>query len=62
MPEPATAPAASIGLALLLVGLFPANVYAARRGLTIRGRPVTPLLLRTALQVVFIGAVLAAGW
>jgi len=37
-------------------------VYAARRGLTIRGRPATPLLLRTALQVVFIGAVLAAGW
>ena len=59
---PATASAASIGLALLLGGLFPANVYAARRGLTIRGRPATPLLLRTALQVVFIGAVLAAGW
>ena len=59
---PATALAASIGLALLLCALFPANVYAARRGLTIRGRPATSLPLRTALQVVFIAAVLAAGW
>ena len=59
---PATASAASVGLALLLGALFPANVYAARRGLTIQGVPTMSLSLRAALQVVFIVAVLAAGW
>jgi uncharacterized membrane protein len=49
---------AAVGLALLLVALFPANVHAARAGLTLRGRPATPLAPRTALQVVFIGALL----
>jgi uncharacterized membrane protein len=59
---PATVRLASFGLALLLLAIFPANVYAARHGLTIGGRPVTRLPLRAALQVVFIAAVLAAGW
>jgi uncharacterized membrane protein len=54
--------AASICLALMLVALFPANIRAARERLTIRGREATRLPLRTALQVVFIGAILAAGW
>ncbi len=57
---PATAPAAAICLALLMVAMFPANVYAARAGLTLAGRPVTPLLPRTLLQVLFIGAAIAA--
>jgi len=57
-----TAPAASTGLTVLLVALFPANVRAARRGLMIRGRPATALPLRTALQMIFITAVLVAGW
>src|SRR5206468_2935291 len=56
---PATAPTASVGLALLMVALFPANVYAARHRLTIRGREATRLPVRAALQVVFIAAVLA---
>jgi len=53
------APFAAIGLALLMVAMFPANVSAARRGLTLGGKPATPLPLRTALQVIFIGAAVA---
>jgi len=51
---------AAVALALLLLAMFPANVRAARAGLTLRGRPATPLGLRTALQVVFIAALLLA--
>jgi hypothetical protein len=39
-----------------MLALFPANVSAARRGLKLGGRPVTPLPLRTLLQVVFVAA------
>lgn len=58
---PATSKAASIGLAVLLVAMFPANVRAARERLTIGGRPVPGLPLRIVLQVVFFAAVLLAG-
>src|SRR5262245_23153415 len=58
---PSLAPWAAAGLALLLVGVFPANVHAARQALTIGGRPATPLVTRTVLQAVFLAAVLAAG-
>ncbi|NUW46607.1 DoxX family protein [Nonomuraea rhodomycinica] len=54
------APFAAIGLALLMAAMFPANVSAARRGLTLAGKPVTPLPIRTALQVLFIAAAVAA--
>jgi uncharacterized membrane protein len=54
------APLAAIGLALMMVAMFPANVSAARRGLTLGGKPVMPVPLRTVLQVVFIGAAIAA--
>lgn len=57
---PPVAPYAAVALALLLLALFPANVSAARRGLTLAGRPVTPLPQRTVLQAVFVGAALAA--
>jgi uncharacterized membrane protein len=58
---PATAAVAAICLAVLLVALFPANVSAARRQLKIADRPVTPLVPRTAMQVLFVAAcVLAA--
>lgn len=53
---PATAGWAAAGLGLLMIGMFPANVSAARRGLMLGGRPVTPLGFRTLLQVVFIAA------
>lgn len=56
---PATAAAAGAALALLTVAMFPANVSAARRRLTLGGRPVTSLPARTVLQVVFVGAAVA---
>lgn len=56
------APWAASGLALLLVAIFPANVNAAREGLTIGGSAVTPLVPRAILQIVFLAAVLVAGF
>lgn len=58
---PAVSKAASIGLAMLLVAMFPANVRAAKEKLTIGGRPVPKLFPRTVLQFVFLAAVLLAG-
>ncbi|WP_026924762.1 DoxX family protein [Glycomyces arizonensis] len=57
---PATHTAAGICLALLLVAMFPANVYAARRGVLMQGKPATSLPLRTAEQVLYIAAALVA--
>ena len=59
---PAVAPAAAACLAMLLIGLFPANIRAARELLTIGGRPATALPLRALLQLVYITAVLTAGF
>ena len=59
---PKTATAAAVCLAVLLVALFPANVRAARGKLTIGGRPATPLPLRLLLQLIFIGALIVAGF
>jgi uncharacterized membrane protein len=59
---PRTARAACICLALLLVGLFPANVHAARQHLTFAGRRVPGLPVRGAMQLVFIGTLIAAAW
>jgi len=42
------------GLGLLLVAMFPANVYSAAQGLTLGGEPVTPLLPRTGMQVLYL--------
>jgi uncharacterized membrane protein len=50
---------AAAGLALLLLALFPANVHAARTGLTIAGRPVPALVPRVLLQLVFLAAAVA---
>ena len=55
---PATRRIAAIGLAMLLLAMFPANVSAARRGLTLRGKPVTPLALRLPIQVLFLAVTL----
>ncbi|MFJ9367129.1 DoxX family protein [Nocardia sp. NPDC101769] len=54
---PLLAPAAAVGLAILLVAIFPANVRAARTG---EGIQSMPLPLRTLVQVVFIGACVVA--
>ena len=59
---PATAPVAAACLTMLLIALFPANIRAAREGLTIGGRPATALPLRTLLQLAFLVAVLVAGF
>src|SRR5262245_23105837 len=48
--------AAAYGLIALMVALFPANMYAARRGLMIAGRRATPLVWRLPLQLFWIGA------
>jgi uncharacterized membrane protein len=53
------APAAAAGLSLLLLAMFPANVRAARAGLTIGGRPATALAPRTVLQLLFLAATAA---
>ena len=59
---PVIAPVAAACLVMLLIALFPANIRAARQGLTIGGRPATALPLRTVLQLVFLVAVLVAGF
>jgi uncharacterized membrane protein len=57
---PATAPLAGVGLAVLLVAMFPANVNAARRQVMIGSKPATPLWFRTLVQLIFIAALLWA--
>ena len=47
---------AAMGLAILLVAMFPANVNAALNGIPFRGEAPTPLWLRLPMQVLFIGA------
>jgi len=59
---PVTARITCICLVLLLAALFPANVYAAREKLTIAGRRVPNLPVRTAIQLVFIATLAAAAW
>lgn len=46
--------AAGLALALLFAALLPANVYAARSRVRLRGRPATPLWLRVPMQILFI--------
>ena len=58
---PRTAPMAAAGLALLLLAMFPANVYAAQHGLTLADKPVTALGPRTAMQLLFLAATVTAG-
>ena len=55
---PATARSAATCLAVLLVAMFPANIRAAKERLTILGRPATAIILRGAIQVIFVGALL----
>ena len=59
---PLTLKAASVGLTLLLLAVFTANVRAAREHLSIGGRKVPGLAVRALVQIIFIGAVIAAGW
>ncbi|MGD0507816.1 MAG: DoxX family protein [Terriglobales bacterium] len=48
---------AGICLILLLIGMFTANINAALKGVTLGGKPVTALWLRTPMQILFIGLI-----
>ena len=50
---------AAIGLTLLLIAVFPANIRAAREGIPIGGKPATPLLARSLIQGFFLIATMA---
>jgi uncharacterized membrane protein len=47
---------AAMGLFLMLLAIFPANVFAARNRLSIGGRSVPALLPRTLIQLIFLAA------
>jgi len=53
------APVAALGLTLLLIAIFPANIRAAQQAITIGGRPATPLQARAVIQIVFLTATIA---
>jgi uncharacterized membrane protein len=46
---------AGIALIIFFVAVLPANVHAANAGVTLRGEPVTPLIIRIPMQLLFIG-------
>ncbi len=48
---------AGVCLLLLLIGMFTANINAALKGVTLGGKPVTKLWLRTPMQILFIGLI-----
>jgi uncharacterized membrane protein len=54
---PRTRVLAGVCLILFLIVVFPANVKAAREKLSVGGRPATPLVPRTAMQILFIGLI-----
>jgi uncharacterized membrane protein len=54
---PRTRELAGVCLIVLLIAMFPANVKAAHEKLNVAGRPATPLVPRTLMQIVFIGLV-----
>ena len=56
---PTTARYAALGLSLMLLAVFPANVHAAREHVTIAGREVEPLIPRALIQIAFLTATLA---
>lgn len=51
---PRTRRIAAIALVLFLIAVFPANMHAARTGVSLGGSPVTPLIPRALMQVLFI--------
>jgi uncharacterized membrane protein len=54
---PQTRKLAGICLVLLLIALFPANVYAALNDIPLRGEAPTPLWIRGPMQLLFVGMV-----
>jgi uncharacterized membrane protein len=57
---PRTERSASLSIALLMIAVFPANIYAA--GQTVHGLRMPPLAPRLLMQVIYIALVLMAGW
>ena len=57
---PAFTRSASACLAVLMIAIFPANVYAANQ--TVAGLHMPGVPVRTAMQVVYILLLLLAGW
>jgi uncharacterized membrane protein len=45
---------AGLCLIALLIAMFIANVNAAQKGVTLRGKPATPLWLRIPMQIFFV--------
>jgi uncharacterized membrane protein len=54
---PMTRRLAAVALIVFLVAVLPANIHAARSGVTLGGAAVTPMTPRVALQVFFIALV-----
>ena len=59
---PATRRLAAVGLKLLLLALFPANVYAATHKITFDNEAPTPLIQRSLEQIIYFAAVAWAGF
>jgi uncharacterized membrane protein len=57
---PAFARGASVCLALLMIAIFPANVYAAN--MFVGGLHMPSVPVRLAMQVIYISMLLMAGW
>ena len=57
---PPTRPAAAISLGVMMLAMFPANVYAARMPSPPKSM-TAQLPLRTVEQIVFVGAALVVG-
>jgi uncharacterized membrane protein len=51
---PQTRRVAGYALIVFLVAVLPANLFAARTGVTLRGAPATPAIPRMLLQMLFI--------
>jgi uncharacterized membrane protein len=51
---PETRRAAGIALILFFIAVLPANIHAARAGVTLRGKPAATLWLRIPMQILFI--------
>jgi uncharacterized membrane protein len=53
---PVTRRLAAAALIVFLLAVLPANIHAARAGVTLRAAPATPIVPRVALQGLFIAA------
>ena len=51
---PRTRRVAAVALIVFMLAVLPANIHAARAGVTLRGAPPTPLVPRVALQGLFV--------